>query len=422
MTAVPDLMSATAGHHGVTATEDMTSVAAHRAGIIAAVAALPPRRMGLEEADGAVLAEDVTARWPLPMFDNSAMDGYAVLSSDVAGATPAAPVTLPVEAEVTAGDPRSRRLTAGTCVKITTGAARPAGAGAVVRAEWTDGGLDRAAITRPVRPGESVRRAGGEVLPGDLLLAAGTALDAPQVALLAAAGQHVVLARPRPRLTVLSAGNELAGLGGSVHPGQVWESNSLMLAAAARGLGCAVRRHPLARDDKRQVRAALRAAALDSDLLVTSGGISMGGEHDVFKAALRGLDTVTFQRVAMQPGMPQGFGTIGEPGVPILLLPGNPVSAFVSFCLFAGPAVRALQGRPREAPRTTTAVLTAPVRSSAGKASFISAVLDPAAGTVTPAGESAHHLTALARANALIVVPSAVTEMAQGELAGVMPL
>ena len=421
MTAAAALSSAIAGRGG-TAAEDMTSVAAHRAAIISGISALPPRPMGLEEAEGTVLAENVTAQCPLPMFDNSAMDGYAVLASDVATATAARPVTLPVEAEITAGDPRRWRLTAGTCAKITTGALLPAGADAVVRAEWTDGGADKAAIMRPVRPGDSVRRAGGEALPGDLLLAAGTPLGGAQIALLAAAGRHSVLGRPRPRLTVLSAGNELTGLGGSVHPGQVWESNSLMLAVAARRLGCAVRRHPLARDDKREVRAALRAAARDSDILVTSGGISMGGEHDVFKAALRGLATVTFQLVAMHPGMPQGFGTVGEPGVPIVLLPGNPVSAFVSFCLFAAPAVRALQGRPPEEPRTTTAMLTAPVRSPAEKASFISAVHDPAGGTIAPAGESAHHLTALARANALIVVPPAVTALAAGETAEVMSL
>ena len=400
----------------------LKSVSAHRADVIAAIRPLAPRRMQLDEADGAVLAQDVTARWPLPSFDNSAMDGYALLARDVATATLATPVTLPVEAEITAGDTRSRRLPAGTCMKIMTGALLPAGADAVVRAEWTDGGRHKAAITRPVCPGDSVRRAGTDARPGDLLLAAGTPLGPAQLGLLAAAGQHTILARPCPRLTVLSAGNELTGPGRTVLPGRIWESNSFMLAAAARRLGCTARRHPVARDDPDEVLAAVQEALPGTDLLVTSGGISMGGEHDIVKAALQNLDTVSFCCVAMQPGMPQGFGAVGDPATPILMLPGNPVSAFVSFYLFAVPAVRAWQGRGGEQPDTTSAMLTSPVRSPAGKTSFISAVLDPATGEIAPVGQSSHQLTALARANALIIVPPPVTALAIGDSVEVMEL
>lgn len=398
------------------------SVPEHRADVIAGICPLPPQRMDLDDADGAVLAQDATARWPLPLFDSSAMDGYAVLARDVVKATQATPVTLPVEAEVTAGDTRCRHLPPGTCMKITTGAPLPAGADAVVRAEWTDGGRRRAAITRPVSPGDSVRRAGSDAQPGDLLLAARTLLGPAQLGLLAAAGQHTVLARPRPQITVLSAGNELAGPGTALLPGQVWESNSFMLVAAARRLGCIARRHRLARDDPQQVRAALQEATKDADLVVTSGGISMGGAHDVFKATLRDRPAFTFCQVAMQPGQPQGSGAFGEPPTPILLLPGNPVSAFVSFLLFAEPAVRALQGRSLAEPHTAAAVLSAPVRSPAGKVSYISAVLDPHTGKVAPAGQSSHQLTALARANALIIVPPRVTALAIGDTAEVLEL
>ncbi|MGH3190662.1 MAG: molybdopterin-binding protein [Streptosporangiaceae bacterium] len=155
-----------------------------------------------------------------------------------------------------------------------------------------------------------------------------------------------MLARPRPRLTILSAGNELAGPGETLVPGRIRESNSYMLAAAAaRQAGCVTRRHPVTRDDQDRVLASVGEALADADLLVTSGGISMGGDHDSVKATLQRLGTVTFRKVAMQPGMPQGFGTVSAGCTPIITLPGNPVSAFVSFQLFVRPAVRALQGR-----------------------------------------------------------------------------
>lgn len=380
------------------------TVHGYRASVTAAVGSLPPRLTSLDDADGTVLAEDVTAAWPLPLFRNSAMDGYAVTARDIAGATRATPVLLPVGDEIAAGDTRRPRLAPGMCAKIMTGALVPDGADAVVRREWVSETDGKAAFTRPARPGDSVRPAGDEAWPGDLLLTAGTPLGPAQLGLLAAAGRQSVLARPRPRVTVLSAGNELLGLGTPVTPGQTWESNSFMLAAAARRLGCATRRGPVVRDQRPAVLAALREAAAGADLIVTSGGISMGGQHDAVKAALRDLGTVRFRRVAMRPGAPQGFGTIGDPPVPVLLLPGNPAAAFVAFTLFAEAAVAALQGRRPRFP-VTRAVLTAPVpAAAAGKTSFFGAVRDRAAGTVTPVGRSLHALTGLAQADALIMV------------------
>jgi molybdopterin molybdotransferase len=381
----------------------LESVRRYQASIAAVIAALPPRTIDLDDADGTVLAEDISAAHPLPLFRNSAMDGYAVAARDLAGAAAATPVLLPVTGEIAAGDTRRPRLVPGTCVKIMTGARVPDGADAVVRREQVSETGGKAAFTRPSAPGDSVRPAGGEARPGDLLLPAGTPLGPAQLGLLAAAGRPSVLARPRPRVTVLSAGDELRSPGTPTLPGQAWESNSFMLAAAARRLGCAVRRGPVIRDEPAAVRAALRDAATGTDLIVTSGGISMGGEHDAFKAALSGLGTVWFRRVAMRPGSPQGYGAIGDPPVPILLLPGNPVSAFVSFTLFAEPAVRVLRGRPTP-PAAARAVLTGPLPSGAGKTCFVTGVRDRAAGTVTPAGTSAHALTGLARADCLIVV------------------
>ncbi|HEY2288345.1 MAG TPA: gephyrin-like molybdotransferase Glp [Streptosporangiaceae bacterium] len=396
----------------------MESVDEYLADILSAITPLAPRELSLADAQGAVLAADVTAQWPLPAFDNSAMDGYAVRAADVA----AAPVTLPVDGEIAAGDTGGRELAPGTCIRIMTGAAMPAGADAVVQVELTDGGTRQVEIREAVPAGTAVRLRGGDAVPGDLLLAGGTRIGAVALGLLAAAGLGAVTARPRPRVTVISTGDELVEPGQPLVPGQIWESNSVMLAAAARQAGCAVTRYPVVRDSTDAVLAAVQDAMSGADLLVTSGGVSMGAEHDVVKAALSKLGTVRFRRVAMQPGMPQGFGLVGD-GVPIFTLPGNPVSAYVSFQLFVAPALDAFQALdPQRLPRRT-AVLTAPARSPAAKRSFLRGILDPQAGEVTPApGQMSHQLASLALANALIIVPEDVTALDAGTVVDVLEL
>jgi molybdopterin molybdotransferase len=397
----------------------MQSVESYLSDVLAVVRPVSARELRLDEADGGVLAEDVTAAWPLPPFDNSGMDGYAVLAADVAAATPERPVTLAVTGEVPAGDTARHHLAPGTCMRIMTGAPVPSGADAVVPVEWTDAGradgTGRVTISRPAEPGHAIRRTGGDAVAGDLLLMAGTRLGPVQLGLLAAAGRGSVTARPRPRVTVMSTGNELIEPGQPVTPGQIWESNSRMLAAAAQQAGCLARRHPIVPDDKAAVLAAIEDALADADLLVTTGGVSMGGEHDVVKAALHDLGTVTFRKVAMQPGMPQGFGVVGPGRTPIFTLPGNPVSAYVSFQLFVRPAVSVLQAIDPERVATDRATLAAPVRSPAGRRSYLRGILDSSAGTVAPvSGQSSYQLAALARANALIIVPESVTEMPEG--------
>ena len=401
----------------------MDSVEDYRRKLLAVIRPLPVLELGLAAADGAVLGSEVTARSPLPPFDNSAMDGYAVLASDVSAATAEAPVTLPVAAEVAAGDTRQLRLTAGTCIRIMTGALLPAGADAVVPVELTDGGTDRAAIRQSVPAGASVRRRGDDASPGDLLLATGTRLGPVQLGLLAATGHDRVLARPRPRVIVISTGNELIEPGMPLLPGQIWESNGVMLAAAASQAGAVTRRHPVVRDDTISVLAAVDEALAEADLIVSTGGVSMGGEHDVVKAALTTLGTVSFRKVAMQPGMPQGFGVVGPDSTPIFTLPGNPVSAYVSFWLFVAPALDALQNQEPRLPVARPAVLGGPVRSPLGKRSFLRGRLDARAGTVVPvSGQSSHQLAALARANALIIVPEQVTELSTGDTVDVLDL
>ena len=401
----------------------MQNVDDYLAEILAAIRPLTPRELSLEDADGGVLAEDITAQWPLPPFDNSAMDGYAVRAADLAAATAEHPVTLPVTGEVAAGDTREHQVAPGSCVRIMTGAPMPAGADAVVPVELTDGGIVQVAIREAARPGDSVRRAGGDAVPGDALLAAGIRLGPAALGLLAASGRASVLARPRPRMTVLSTGNELAAPGTPVTRGQIWESNSFMLASAARQAGAVAARQASVPDDPAKVLAVIEDAAGRADLLVTSGGVSMGGEHDVVKAALEKLGTVGFRKVAMQPGMPQGFGMVGAASTPIMTLPGNPVSAYVSFQLFVRPALRALQGKASGHQRTTRAVLTAPLRSPRDKRSFLRGVLADDGTEVTPlSGQASHQLAALARANALIVVPEQVVAMQEGDVAEVICL
>jgi molybdopterin molybdotransferase len=401
----------------------MQNVDDYLAEILAAIRPLTPRELSLEDADGGVLAEDITAQWPLPPFDNSAMDGYAVRAADLAAATAEHPVTLPVTGEVAAGDTREHQVAPGSCLRIMTGAPMPAGADAVVPVELTDGGIAQVAIRQAARPGDSVRRAGGDAAPGDALLAAGIRLGPAALGLLAASGRASVLARPRPRMTVLSTGNELAAPGTPVTRGQIWESNSFMLASAARQAGAVAARQASVPDDPAKVLAVIEDAAGRADLLVTSGGVSMGGEHDVVKAALEKLGTVGFRKVAMQPGMPQGFGMVGAASTPIMTLPGNPVSAYVSFQLFVRPALRALQGKASGHQRTARAVLTAPLRSPRDKRSFLRGVLADDGTEVTPlSGQASHQLAALARANALIVVPEQVVAMQEGDVAEVLCL
>jgi len=404
----------------------LTPVGDYQAAIAGVIRALAPASLPLAEAEGCVLAEDVTAGVALPSFDNSAMDGYAVRAADVASATERSPVTLPVNGEVTAGDTGAYALVPGTAIRITTGARLPSGADAVVPVEWTDAGTVRVVISAAAAAGHAIRLAGGDATEGETLLLRGTRLRPMQIAVAAAAGRSRLLVRPRPRVVVLSTGNELAEPGTPLVPGRIWDSNSYMIAAAAREAGCVAYRHAIVPDDPAGVLPAIEDQLIRADLLVTTGGVSMGGEHDVVKAALRKTGTVTFRKVAMQPGMPQGFGTIGEDRVPIFTLPGNPVSAYVSFQLFVRPAIGALQGDGSLRLPGIRAALAGPLRSPAGKRSFLRGVLGEPAGparTVAPlTGQGSHQIAALGRADALIVVPEAVTELGSGAEVDVLVL
>jgi molybdopterin molybdotransferase len=328
---------------------------------------------------------------------------------------------LPVAAEVAAGDTGAYALQPGTAIKIMTGAMMPHGAEAVVPVEWTDGGRAQVSIRAGAEYGHAVRLAGEDAKAGQVLVAAGTRLRPMQIAVTAAAGRGSVLVRPRPRVVVLSTGNELAEPGTPVAPGRIWDSNSFMLAAAAREAGCLAYRRVALPDHPDEVLPAIEAQLARADLMITTGGVSMGGEHDVVKAALQRLGTITFRKVAMQPGMPQGFGTVAR--VPIFTLPGNPVSAYVSFQVFARPAIGALQGDDGLGLEKIQAELTGPVRSPAGRRSFLRGVLDRTRGLIAPlTGQGSHQVATLGQANALVIVPERVVRMSEGDPAEVLVL
>jgi molybdopterin molybdotransferase len=411
----------THGHGHGHGAEPLTSVEDHLAEILGTITPLAPAELGLGDAGGLVLAEDVSAASSLPSFDNSGMDGYAVRVEDVAAATGENPVTLPVTAEVAAGDTGAYALQPGTSIKIMTGAMLPYGTEAVVPVEWTDGGRARVRIQARAEYGHAVRLAGEDAKAGQVLVTAGTRLRAMHIAVIAAAGRGSVLVRPRPRVVVLSTGNELAEPGTPVVPGRIWDSNSFMLAAAARETGCLAYRRAALPDRPDEVLPAIEDQLARADLMITTGGVSMGGEHDVVKAALQRLGTITFRKVAMQPGMPQGFGTVAR--VPIFTLPGNPVSAYVSFQVFARPAIGALQGDDGLGLEKVRAELTGPVRSPAGRRSFLRGVLDRTRGQVAPlTGQGSHQVATLGQADALVIVPERVTAMSEGDTAEVLVL
>jgi molybdopterin molybdotransferase len=393
--------------------------------VLAQVSAPEPIELALLDAQGLLAAEQVLAGAPLPGFDNSAMDGYAVHAADVADASQDRPVVLPVVGDVAAGARTVHSVGSGRCVRIMTGAPMPAGADAVVPVEDTDAGVARVSIRAAAAPGAYVRRIGEDVEAGDIAVEPGTPIGPAQVGLLAAVGRERVLVRPRPRVVVISTGSELVDVGQHAGPGEVIDANSYLLAAAARDGGAEVYRAGIVPDDKHRLLDLLDAQLARADLLITSGGVSMGA-YDVVKEALREFGTMEFVKVAMQPGTPQGFGTLGERGTPVFCLPGNPVSALVSFEVFVRPAIRQMLGKRQLFRRTVEATALESMRSPAGRRQYRRGLLhrdDGGEYVVEPVGGTGSHLLAsLAHSNCLVVVPEATTEVASGDRVTVLPL
>ncbi|MCV7220009.1 molybdopterin molybdotransferase MoeA [Mycolicibacterium elephantis] len=392
----------------------------HQRVVTSLIAPRPAVGVPLADALGLVLADDVVAPLSLPGFDNSAMDGYAVVADDVAGASAEQPVVLPVAEDIPAGRTDVLMLKPGTAHRIMTGAPVPSGATAVVPVEATDGGVDTVAIRAAAPPGKHIRRAGEDVTAGTTVLRSGHLVTPAALGLAAALGLGELAVIPRQRVVVMSTGTELVSPGTPLRPGQIYESNAVMLTAALRDAGAEVVASTMSGDDVDSFRATLSRHAGNADLIVTTGGVSAGA-YEVVKDALGG--SVDFVKVAMQPGMPQGCGRVAgagspatsETATPIVTLPGNPVSALVSFEVFLRSPLRAAMGLPNPDRPRRTAVLTEDLTSPRGKRQFRRGVFDADAGTVTSYGPPAsHHLRWLASANCLLEIDEDVTEVAAG--------
>lgn len=378
---------------------------------------LEPYDQPLVDSLGLPLVQDFVAGHDLPRFDNAAMDGYAVRAEDIASASGHEPVVLPVVGSVAAGSGKPFAISAGTAAKIMTGAAIPRGADTVVPYELTDRGNQRVSITRALESGANVRWHGDDVTNGETVLPAGTVLGPREIGLLASLGAGRVPVRPRPRVVIISTGNELREAGQHLEHDSIYDGNSHMIAAAVRAAGAIAYRVGSVDDDPKAFRRLLSDQLVRADLVVTTGGISQG-DHDVVKAALTGMDDMQFHPVAMQPGRPQGFGRVFDEGTPLIALPGNGVSAYVSFEVFVLPAIRRLMGLTPYRRPMVHAVLASDLTSPPGKRQYVRGFFEVThrGAKVTPVGgRGSHQVGGLAQANALIVVGEDETALNLGD-------
>ena len=428
--------------------------------VLEALSPLEGGRVPLGRAHRRVLAEDVTAAVPVPPWTNSAMDGYAVRAEDTTGAGPQTPVVLPVSGDVPAGA-APRPLAAGTAQRIMTGAMLPEGADAVVKVEDTDQAPgphplpERVEIRAAVAPGLSVRRAGEDVAAGDPVMAAGTRLSAAAISALASVGLGSVLVRPQVRVAVVSTGAELRDAGQALEPGTIPDSNSLLLAGLVAEQGAVCTSVARSGDTAEALAEVLQQAASGADLIVTSGGVSAGAFDPLTMLAKAQRSEqapvhLDFVKVAMQPGKPQGHGwVLADDGrrVPIICLPGNPVSVLVSFTTIVAPALARLAGQDAAGgtePLPDRPVLTAraamgwrtppgrrqhvPVRfTEAPTGSGVRSDVDDGAGLpwVTPThrlGSGSHLVASLPAAQALAVVAAEVEAVEIGDELPLIPL
>ncbi|MEV1294587.1 gephyrin-like molybdotransferase Glp [Pseudonocardia sp. NPDC049635] len=402
----------------------MRTVEEHLSRILDVAVRPAPVRVAIADAQGLRSAEEVVTGRPLPVFDQAAIDGYAVRSVDVAGATEASPVTIPVVGEIAAGSRQPLRLQPGQAVRVAAGAPLPTLADAVAPVAWTDSGAARLTVRRGVPSAGFVRRVGEDVQSGDVAVREGDIVGSAQVAMLAAAGRDKLLVHPRPRVSIVSAGDELVEVSRAASSGQVADVCSHALTAAAREAGAETNRARMVGGSAGEIRGAVEDLLPASEIIVVcgAGGGSAAAEA---RSALSDLGGIDDTRIAVHPGSAQGYGRLGPDAVPVFLFPPHPATALVLFEVFVRPLVRLALGQEARR-RTRTARLTSPLVSPAGRRSYVPARLlrDDVGGELLaqPLGGSGTHLLAvLAEVNALAVVPEDVTELTVGEQIELVP-
>jgi molybdopterin molybdotransferase len=395
--------------------------------ITAQVQPLPSRTVPLAQAGGVAVASDVLSTTAVPSFANAAMDGFALSSADVRGATPETPVELPIGGSVMAGQAAPTTSAGATAWEITTGAEMPAFCDAVLpveRAQQTDrSGRAMLRVTEPVAPGQNRREAGTDFRPGDCLLQAGDRVSPPALMALAAVGYDAIEARPVPRVAVITTGSEIRTAGLPDQHGMIRDANGPYLDAMLRALGIPLAVTATVTDEPQQLVARIGSLAGQADLLLTTGGVSAGRLDFVPAAIERMGGTILFHKVAIRPGKPVLFARL--PGGQLLLgLPGNPMAVAVGLRFFALPAVRALLGAPPET--LIPARCASSVRKREGLTFFAKAVARVAADAtltveVLP-GQESFRISPLLRANCWAVVPAGRTAVERGEIIQVAPL
>jgi len=385
--------------------------------------------VAIAEAQGLMCAEEVVTERPLPGFDQAAIDGYAVRSVDVLGIGDESghgQLSLPVMGVIEAGTRTPSRLQPRQAARVQTGAPMPTLADAVLPLRWTDGGQAKVRVLRGVRSGAYVRRTGDDVQPGDVAVRAGTIIGAAQVGLLAAVGRERVLVHPRPRLSVLSVGGELVDISRTPGNGQVYDVNSYALAAAGRDAGAEVNRVGIVDSHPEKLREVVEGQLSRSEIVVIAGAVG-GAAAEGVRAVLSELGEMEVSRIAMHPGSVQGFGQLGNEGVPVFLLPANPVSALVVFEVMVRPLIRLSLGKRQPMRRVVQARTLAPISSVPGRKGFLRGQLmrDQDTGEYLvqalggAPGVSSHLLATLAEANCLVQVPSEAEEIRTGEVVDV---
>ncbi|MGB3187674.1 MAG: gephyrin-like molybdotransferase Glp [Ornithinimicrobium sp.] len=402
----------------------MISVAEHLESILSQVERNADVVLPLDRAVGLVTTRDIVSAVDLPRFDNSAMDGYAVRAAEVEDASAENPLTITVNGDIPAGDTGQHAHVAGRAWRIMTGAPMPEGADAVVPVEDTDDRPRETMIYKAPKKDAHIRRAGGDLRAGDLVVEAGTAIGPAQVAAIASAGVgHVHVTAP-VRVVVVSTGDELRSVDEPILSGQIVDSNGPMLAAAVREAGFYAVHVGHWPDDEKIIKTEMKHHLSHADAIITSGGVSKGA-YDAVKAVLTGKGSMEFVEVAMQPGKPQGFGVMGKRNVPVFTLPGNPVSGLVSFEIFVRPALAKRAGRTYETV-THSAVVHEGWKSPEGKAQYARVRVErdtTGVFAVCPAGGAGSHMVGgLAKADALAVLDANTTEVTAGGTVEIMLL